>query len=324
MIRLAAAVALAACLGLPHLASAQHAGDAARVNGVGIPYERLDRFLTGYLAQRGRNAQGIRHPEAYARYRAEALDQLVDDELLYQEALRAGAAATPEETEVLLAGVRSRHPDPADLARQLDRAGFTEATFAAWGRRQASIRKLLARDVLAGLAVTDDEVRAFHAANPSRFTTPLEVRARHVLRQCEGSAPAAERERARREAEEVRARAAAGEDFGALARRHSQDATADQGGDLGWVRRGRMVPEFEAVAFELPEGGISGVVETVFGFHVIRVEGRRGGEAIPVDAVREEIRAELLAARRDAAVREHVDALRASARIEYAERRSPP
>jgi peptidyl-prolyl cis-trans isomerase SurA len=68
----------------------------------------------------------------------------------------------------------------------------------------------------------------------------------------------------------------AGGDFAAFARRHSQDGTASSGGDLGWAKRGTFVPEFERVAFSLPEGGVSDIVQTEFGFHIIQLLERRG------------------------------------------------
>ncbi len=84
---------------------------------------------------------------------------------------------------------------------------------------------------------------------------------------------------ARVEAEAIRARALEGEDFAELARRNSDDLGSQQlGGDLGWFRRGNMVPEFEDEAFSLEEGRIGDLVETPFGFHIIKVERRRGGE----------------------------------------------
>ncbi|HEV2149392.1 MAG TPA: peptidylprolyl isomerase [Longimicrobiaceae bacterium] len=103
-----------------------------------------------------------------------------------------------------------------------------------------------------------------------------EVRARHILFQVPAEAPPAQRDSVRRQAEAVRARAAAGEDFAALARQHSQDpGSREQGGDLGYFGRGRMVAPFEEAAFQLEPGQISPVVETPFGYHVIRVEDRR-------------------------------------------------
>src|SRR5690606_40613438 len=89
------------------------------------------------------------------------------------------------------------------------------------------------------------------------------------------SARAVARERALEILDELRR----GGDFEALARRHSDDpGTKDQGGNLGWFRRGDMVPAFDSAAFSLPPGQLSGVVETNYGFHIIRVDRVRGSE----------------------------------------------
>lgn len=86
------------------------------------------------------------------------------------------------------------------------------------------------------------------------------------------------REAARERAQELLERIRNGEDFAELARAHSADGSAASGGDLGWFRRGRMVAEFEDVAFSLPPGAVSNVVETIFGFHIIKVDRVRGAE----------------------------------------------
>jgi peptidyl-prolyl cis-trans isomerase C len=319
-LRAAVSAFLVAVVAAPLPSLAQHAGDAVRVNGVGIPNERVDRFLVEYLAQKGRNIQAIRHPDAYRQYRNEAIDKLVDDELLWQEARRRKLEATKAQADALMAEGRARYTDPGEFARRLERAGLTEATYPAWARRQASIQNLLAQ-VFAPIRVTGADVHAHYVGHPETFTVPVEVKVRHVLRLAQPGAPAPDRERARAEAEEVRKLALSGQDLGALARERSQDGSAPSGGDLGWVRRGTMVPEFEAVAFALGEGAISEVVETVYGFHVLQVEARRGGEAIPESRVSDRIREEVLASRRATAVEDLTHDLRQKARLEYAEPR---
>lgn len=112
----------------------------------------------------------------------------------------------------------------------------------------------------------------------NRVGPGVEVRARHILLQAPEKASQAQRDEIRRQAQDIRARAKAGEDFATLARTHSADGSAVHGGDLGYFGHGRMVPAFEQVAFSLRPGEISGVVETPFGLHVIKLEDRRRPE----------------------------------------------
>jgi parvulin-like peptidyl-prolyl isomerase len=303
-------------------AVAQHAGDAVRVNGVGISNERADRFIAEYLARKGRSEQAIRHPDAYRQVRREALDQLVDEELLWQEAVRLKFTATTEQVEAAVARARADARTPDEFARRLERAGLTEATYPDHARHQASIRNLLERKVWKGLSVSSAEVHDWYVQNPARFRTPEEIHARHILIPADGSTPADVRAHARRDAEQIRAALLGGADFEKLARERSKDAgTAARGGDLGWVAPGIMVPEFDAAAFPLGTGKISPVFETVYGFHVVRVDERRGGEVTPEAKASEEIRTYLLGEKRRKASRAEVEALRGRAKIEFA---APP
>ncbi len=146
---------------------------------------------------------------------------------------------------------------------------------------------------------TDAEMQAFYREHvEDRFTDPDEVHARHILIRVDPGADDAAKSKARAEAEDVLKQVRAGGDFAALAKEHSKDpGSAAKGGDLGFFPRGRMVPAFDAAAFALEPGQVSDVVETPFGFHIIKVEEKKPGGVRPFDAVREQIEKELTAER---------------------------
>lgn len=143
----------------------------------------------------------------------------------------------------------------------------------------------------------------------------LRVRARHILLTYPEGADDEARDSVQAVAEELRERAAAGEDFEELAAEYSQDqGTAQAGGDLGWFGRGRMVQPFEDAAFALESGEVSEVVETPFGLHLIKVEER---ETPAWDEERgEQFRQQLVSERRQGSLTEYVESLRGPAELE--------
>lgn len=164
---------------------------------------------------------------------------------------------------------------------------------------------------------SDEEIRQYYLEHPLEFTTAEKVRARHILVQAARSAPEQDRAAARARIEELRRRLLAGEDFAVLARDFSEDPGAKQnGGDLGYFPRGRMVAEFEATAFALQPGEMSDVVETQYGFHLIRVEARQAAELQPLDVVKQRIAANLARDRQAEAVNSFVEKLTKDAGME--------
>jgi peptidyl-prolyl cis-trans isomerase D len=137
---------------------------------------------------------------------------------------------------------------------------------------------------------SDDEIQQYYAAHEADFASPEQVRARHILLKVAPDTSPDLKAEVRKKAEEILARARAGEDFATLAKEYSEDtASAQNGGDLGTFPRGRMVQSFEDAAFALEPGQISDVVESPFGFHIIKVEGKDEPHTQPLDAVRGEI-----------------------------------
>jgi parvulin-like peptidyl-prolyl isomerase len=150
--------------------------------------------------------------------------------------------------------------------------------------------------------ISDEQVRAYYDQNPSLYST-TQIRASHILVKDE--------EVAKQILAEVRANPGR---FADLAKEKSTDTTsAQRGGDLGMFGQGRMVPDFERVAFALKPNEISDVVKTQYGYHIITVTERKEGEAKPFDQVKEQIRAMLRNKGLQDQVQGHFDTLKKDA-----------
>jgi len=181
----------------------------------------------------------------------------------------------------------------------------TDEELAAWYERnpaafeepeRATVQYLVLDEeaVLRGIEVSAEDARAYYEQNKARFTTEEQRRASHILIRVDSDASAGEREAARAKAESIVQRLKEGADFAGLAATESQDpGSAAEGGDLGFFTRDMMVQPFAQAAFALEPGQTSDVVETEFGFHVIRVTDLRAGTQKSFESVRPEIESEI-------------------------------
>lgn len=150
-------------------------------------------------------------------------------------------------------------------------------------------------DLQKGMDVSEEDVREYFVMHPKEFLTPEKTRVRHILlRIPEGSDEKALSE-IRQKANDLLARIKSGEDFETVAKAESQDAaTSEKGGDLGFITKGSMAPEFEEAADRLAVGGVSEPVRTRQGYHIIRVEERQPEVSLTLESAREDIRGKLL------------------------------
>jgi peptidyl-prolyl cis-trans isomerase D len=149
----------------------------------------------------------------------------------------------------------------------------------------------------ATIQVGDQEIEQYYKLNPDRFSTPEQRQARHILIRSSAKESGELRATKRKKLETILALAKAGKDFSQLAREHSEDSTAKTGGDLGFFSKGQMVEPFAETAFALKEGEVSGIVETQFGFHLIKLEKIKPANVTTLAAAREQIINELKAQR---------------------------
>jgi hypothetical protein len=177
---------------------------------------------------------------------------------------------------------------------------------------QSVVWKLREQVITIDTTLTDEQLRELYEAEQPA----LQVRARHILLRLAADATPAVRDSVMNLARSLQQRAAAGEDFAALARQYGQDGSAQQGGDLGFNSRGGWIPDFEEAAFALEPGEVSDVVETPFGLHIIKVEER---QQPPFDEVKDNFRAEAQRDRETSAEEAYITSLTDTMTIEVQE-----
>lgn len=227
-------------------------------------------------------------PDAVEALKRQEMETLINELVLIQAAERDSIAVPAEDVEsqveATLSEQAQRFGSRTALETALETEGMTLAQYRdiiAQGVRRAGIRQQFEAKLLRERrppAVSEGEIREFFEARRAELgRRPATIEFEQVVVTPEPSDSA--REAALAEARQVLQELQAGEDFETLARRYSDDpSTRERGGELGWFRRGRMVPAFERVAFSLRPGQHSGIVETPFGFHIIKVDRVKGPE----------------------------------------------
>jgi peptidyl-prolyl cis-trans isomerase C len=301
------------------LAQGIHPGDAVRVNGVPISNQRFNGFYVEYRNSKG-VAVGARGDqlELLKRLRREALDRIIEQELVSQAAERDKVQVSAAEVEAAVAELKSVFEDPQGFEFRLQSEGFSdEQSYRRHVERMLAAKKYLDSVRASNATVGDEELEAYYRDNERRLTFPEQVRVRHILLTWKPMGTRDDRQAIRDQMAAILERARAGEDFALLAREFSDDsATRDGGGDTGLFHRGQMVPAFERVAFSLKPGEISDPVETVFGVHILRLEERRESRLVPLDEIREPLREHVSEENMARAVEQEIARLRAEANIE--------
>ncbi len=265
----------------------------ARGKGFEIKQSALDESLVTIRSSAAAKGNNI-PPQAMQRIEREVLRRLINIALLMERATDADRAKGQEEADQRVQSLMDRAGSEAAMQRQLKSVGLTLERLRAKLSEEATADVVLQREL--NIKISDEQVEAYYKENPARFEKPEMVRAAHILLSTRdpitGQPLSTEaREQKLRTIESVLKQARQGEDFAELAVKYSEDpGSKDEGGEYTFPR-GRMVPEFEAVAFSLPPGQISDVVTTSFGYHIIKVYEKIPAATVPLDdEVKEEVR----------------------------------
>jgi peptidyl-prolyl cis-trans isomerase C len=258
------------------------------------------------------------------------VNQLISEQLLNDQAKAAHIDVTEEQVLAEMSKQLASLKTPITLdqykAMMTARGGNFEV-HKQLVMRAMTYEKLLALKRPGDVNVTEADARKYYDENPKEFETPEQVRASHILISTKVTDPNQDpnqvKAQARQKAEDLLKKVRDGGDFATLAKENSDCPSAPQGGELGLFRRGQMVPPFEEAAFALKPGEVSDVVETQFGYHIIKVTEHQDPNQIPFDTAKAGIISRLTGARKGEVLQKYVQSLRAGAKIVYAEGEAP-
>ncbi len=256
-----------------------------KVNGEPVHASEIRLAASGVQNEARQRGQQVTQEQAFQM----ASQRVIDAKLLAQEARRQGMKPDTAKVDQNMAMLEQQAGGADRLASMLAQGGFTVDGYRKMMAEMSLVNQFIDKKVMSGITVSDEEAKKFYDENPAFFERPEEVHARHILvRVPKGASPEVKAE-ARKKIEAIQKRAAAGEDFAELAQETSEGPSAKDGGDLGFFSRDRMVKEFSDAAFALEPGQVSGVVETQFGYHVIKNEEVRPAGKVPFDEVKDRI-----------------------------------
>jgi parvulin-like peptidyl-prolyl isomerase len=226
----------------------------------------------------------------------DVLEQFVTDKLLEAEVREAGIVITDDDVTRYIDQVKQNNSlSDADLKVALGREGMTPAAYRASVKSEMEKSEIIDRQVRRKVNITDEDVERYYKLNAKNYRANERARIRHILLALAENAPPERVQSAMSTAKGVYQRIAAGEDFAALAREYSEGAGRAEGGEIGWVNRGTLISGIEEVAFEkLSVGQVSEPFRTSMGVHIVKLEGREAGGALPLSSVAPRIKEELL------------------------------
>lgn len=284
----------------------------ARVNGEAVKKIDLERIIKNMELSANQPIPPDRRDEIMRR----ALDQLVTYTVLSQEMRARKVAVTDAEIEGNLKQMQAQFPNEQEFKKALETRGMTVERLRADARVDMSINKMMEAELASTAAPTDAQVREFYDKNPDKFEQEEALRASHILIRVDEKADEAAKKKARAQADEVLKQLKGGADFAELAKKHSADGSAAQGGDLGFFPKGQMVPAFDQAAWALKPGEMSDIVTTQFGHHIIKAAERRAGSTVPFEQVSARITEYLTQQQKQGRAQAFIDLLKQKAKIE--------
>jgi peptidyl-prolyl cis-trans isomerase C len=288
---------------------------AAVVNGSVITQAELDSQINMIIDRLHKSGQFPSISEL-GQIKMQVLDNLIARELLYQESQKKGFKADQKVVDAQLGRLKAQFPNEAEFQNALSRMDLTEAGLRSKIERDLAIRRLVDDQISRKVSVSDKEIREYYESNPEAFQTPERVRASHILIKVDADSDESQKTEAQDKISQIQKKLKTGEDFSALAKEYSEGPSGPKGGDLGYFTRGQMVKPFEDAAFSMKSGEVSEMVETRFGYHLIKVTDKTSESIVAYEDVKEKLGEFLKQRKVQQEIEPYVNTLEKQAQIE--------
>lgn len=263
----------------------------AVVNDEVITQAELDAFLRPVYEDYSQQYSGEELGKMVQDARQKLLNQLIEDKLVYQEAVKQGIVVTEYELEEEVRKFRQQLEKPDELEVALEKEGMTLKDLREKLRKQAMVRQLHDREIRSKVVVSPLEIENFYKENPDKFVVKERVKVRSLTlkKSEEARSKGIPDEKARKRIAELQQKLFEGQDFERMVQGSSEDGRARQGGLGEWIERGGMIESVDEVLFKTPIGELTDVVETPIGYHIFRVEDKETAKTRTLEETRDQI-----------------------------------
>jgi len=239
------------------------------------------------------------------------LNQLIEEQLMLQEAQKRGLRVSGEELEFALDDIQSRNrfPNRESFKKAVSMGAISWEDYVSSLKKQVLRLKLLSRELNSRIKLEEGEARAYYETFPERFNLPERIRLRQLLLRFPPGASEAAKKRLREKSAGIYAKIRKGQDFVRLVEQYSEGPARKKGGDLGFFQKGELAAWIEEAVFNLEVGTVSQGIESSRGIHLFKLEKRENGRKIPFEKVQQDIEAKLMAKKRIALQKKWLDDL---------------
>jgi parvulin-like peptidyl-prolyl isomerase len=293
------------------------------VNGKTLSTGDLQKESQALMAQVARQARPEQGMPSEAQIRQQALVNMVNKQLLLQAVAERKIKVGDDEIKKTIDDVMKNVPPGQTLEDVLKHAGLDQKEFTQQITDSLSIQKLIAEETKV-IVVTDEDAGKYYTDHPEIFKRGETVSARHILIMFAPGDDDAKKAEKKKKLSDIRDRIVKGEDFAKVCAETSEDpGSKNNGGLYENFPRGQMVPPFDNAAFTQKIGEIGPVIETSFGYHIIKVEKHSDGSAAPLAEVKDRLKTFLDGQKKQEFVTKYIKGLHDSAKITYADGYAP-